>query len=239
MRKQLKIISICMICILSTAVFCACIKEADRTFVYDEYYVCCIMKRNKSKDEVCILELTNVGLEQEVLIIPQTINGMNVCYLGGQIPGGLYRKPTYFKSENLKKIYFPDYLVFLNSINLNQIKLLNATAVISADKDDWTDAFISQKFDKQVFSFDIQDLGNKENKAECDDIVSDFQVFCANCYFYKHNEVVWFDYIADGEVYGLPNELKTDWYLEPEYINLWNGEYVIPDGEEQLNLYSK
>ena len=225
MRKQLKIISICMICILSTAVFCACIKEADRTFVYDDYFVCCMYSSKTYGNEIAIVELTELGKEQEILIIPETINGVKVKWLGGDIPGYFMAYRTLFISDVLKKLYIPFAMKFISSGNM--VRIPNATVISFIDEEEYDNngAYITLNCGKQAFLF--------EPERMLDHMV------CANCFFYKNDTLVWADYIDDDEVYALPVELQIDWYYEPECINLWNGEYVIPDGEEQLNLYSK
>ena len=226
MRKQLKIISICMICILSAAVFCACNKKRYTTFVYDDYFVCYTYSSEIYGNNIAILELTELGKEQEVLIIPETINGVSVKWLGGSVPEYyMISAKKLFKSERLKKLYIPFAMKFQSSGDLVYVQ--NATVISFVDKETYgtNDDYITGHCKKQAFLFKYERKVN--------------HIVCSNCFFYKNDTLVWADYIDDDEVYALPVELQIDWYYEPECINLWNGEYVIPDGEEQLNLYSK
>ena len=226
MRKQLKIISICIICILSTAVFCACNKKRYTTFVYDDYFVCYTYSSEIYGNNIAILELTELGKEQEVLIIPETINGVSVKWLGGSVPEYyMISAKKLFKSERLKKLYIPFAMKFISHGDM--VRIPNATVISFIDEEEYNNNgdYITLNCGKQAFLF--------EPERMLDHMV------CANCFFYKNDTLVWADYIDDDEVYALPVELQIDWYYEPECINLWNGEYVIPDGEEQLNLYSK
>lgn len=53
-------------------------------------------------------ELTELGKEQKEIVIPKTIGGKPVKYLGYYIMTWYWPKDKYFQSENLEKLYLPN-----------------------------------------------------------------------------------------------------------------------------------
>ncbi len=105
-----KLISILLSIALLICVFCGCvgcesayeknlkrIKETEY-FRYINY---------EGEDTVTILELTELGKQQEVLVIPEDIDGMKVWEIGTKkINGALGpHHPYSLSSKNLKKLY--------------------------------------------------------------------------------------------------------------------------------------
>lgn len=95
-----------------SVVFCAsgCI-DPFRMDLYDEGYY--IYTKLTDPTTACIVGLTDLGKEQEYLVIPEYINGLKIegigCYLGLQDEeiAEKYGSTSYadFKSEKLKKVY--------------------------------------------------------------------------------------------------------------------------------------
>ena len=231
MKKGLKIMGACLIVILSTVCFCSCSLTKDKTFVYDDFFVC--IADYGQPGQTAILELTELGKEQEVLIIPETINGQKIVWLGGYVKKDLlYPDKKCFSSTVLRKLYIPIVIDAIYGQSKKMVYLQNATIITLMEKKDFDFAYYFENCKLQVLPFQT-DFNDEKQQSFFNHLGT------ANCLFFKNDKIVWIDYIADGEVYALPAYLQIDWYLEPECINLWNGEYVIPDGQERLNLYSK
>ena len=224
MKNAIKIVGLCLILMLSVLSFCACESEYSKNLkrVFETDYFVCI--NYEGEDTVTILELTKLGREQEVLVIPNEINGFKVApILGAQIRGGGFISSTkYLLSDAIKKIYIP--------VQMRRVALFleNATIITFSKQNEFAMNNHQIRCRKKAW------LNNEGTNAVLDD-----ENVGINCFFYQNSEIVWLDYISDGEVYYLPDGLKHKWYLEPECVTLWNGEYVIPDGQEKLNLYSK
>ena len=223
MKTTIKIVGLCLILMLSVLSFCACTTYKDQTFVYDDYFVCYV--NPNTVEGIRIVELTELGKEQEILILPEYISGRKVLSLGAYLPGLVVQDTRWFVSEKLKKLYIPYAMKFITYGDL--VSINNATVISFIDNDTYGNNgdYITLQCRKQALLFEPERMLN--------------HMVGTNCFFYKNGFLVWADYIADDEIYALPDELQIDWYLEPECINLWNGEYVIPDGQEKLNLYSK
>ena len=89
--------------LLSTlSVFVGCLgKDSDRfnTDLFQCMY-------NEDKTGVIILSLTKKGQEQEVLVLPEEINGLPIVQLGGEAGGYPNARQHIFKSEKLKNYMY-------------------------------------------------------------------------------------------------------------------------------------
>lgn len=230
--KQLTIIiALLLLCAAILSCMSGCLKKNDNRFDTDLFR--CMY--NEDKTGVIILELTKQGQEQEILVIPEEINGLPVIRYGGEIgyPSRLY----FLKSENAQKVYiyrtpehisgklqFPNATVVLFDIG-NKAKQGRASVLSSG-------YVFSQKV---VYSFELieDEWIYKEG----------YQNSCtANVFFFINGELRYIDYIEQNGVYIFPQNYDTkikgiEWYLDEQYKNLWDREYVLSDGN--LFLYGK
>ena len=129
MHKKKAITMLILTVLLLTAVLSCmsgCTKK-DKPFYYrfnrmfeTDYFVC---KYNEDETNVTILELTDKGQEQEILVIPEEINGLPVVQLGGETKGYPYVIPHYLKSPITRKMYVSaSSLCANNSIKMDKLE---------------------------------------------------------------------------------------------------------------------
>ena len=85
--------------------------------IFETEYFRCI--NYEGEDTVTILELTELGKQQEVLVIPETIRGYKVVELAGSIKGWTYgpvqRESYIIHLDNLKKLYLSAKIMTVSS----------------------------------------------------------------------------------------------------------------------------
>jgi uncharacterized repeat protein (TIGR02543 family) len=214
----------------------------ENTF-YTDYFYCMY---NDDKTEVTILELTDKGQEQEVLIIPENINGLPIKQLGGTTSGYPYQNRHYLKSDKLKKIYVSNNATDLNYQSLLRYSQISDIIVTNLDKggnlsilsdiDDSHNIYFSKEYIESDYLKKINmesyskyaKIANIEFYLNCDEVEKPF--FVDN---YNELSLYILPEIPEKEGY-----VFNDWYLEKDCINKWNGNYPQSQ-EERLNLYAK
>lgn len=235
-----------IICVFCGCIGCETVYEKNLKRIKETEYFRYI--NYEGEDTVTILELTELGEQQEVLVIPEEIDGMKVSMIGTRrIKGSsLGPQPGFtLESDCLKKVYMkannlslPEwYRLLVNHIDKTII-------IINQDIHDafhcsrtWTE---NNKFyicDKQSMEQYINNLSfevrNKEN------------FYTAEFKFWIDDELWWLDTYNEERLYIRPENpskagmIFSGWYIEPEFIHLWNGEYQLTDGERGLNLHAK
>ena len=203
-------------------------ETADERFekrIFETEYFRCV--ENEETDTVTILEFTQKGLEQKAVIIPETINGKKVKSIGK--PSESFTQKTYSLDCSNKKIYISEMETY-SGIYFGKGR---ATFILEKTNKLFLREPVISNNDIFVFRKDIEDRKNIQE---------------TNIAFYLSKEEenpYWVDAYSVENLYLLPPEPKMEgyvfdgWYREPECVNEWNGEYVIPDGQEELNLYAK
>ena len=113
MRKFIKITSVFLLMIMCSCCFfasCSCVgKELPE---YESgYYKYAVKTEKDGTKKAYITGLTEIGEEQEYLVYPEEIEGIPVYGIGYSYPVVTgYIKVGNFKSEKLKKFYFPHML---------------------------------------------------------------------------------------------------------------------------------
>ena len=129
-KRLTVIIALLLICVAILSCMSGCTKKDSNRFNTDLFQ--CMY--NEDKTGVIILELTKKGQEQEILVIPEEINGLPVIQLGGETKGYPYNVPHYLKSEKLKKLYVcsTDYITSKEEFpNLSEVFIVNEKAFAS------------------------------------------------------------------------------------------------------------
>ena len=201
---------------------------------------------NEDETGVIILGLTEKGKEQEILVIPEEINGLPVVQLGGTTKGYPYQSSSTLRSEKVKKVYFKTtkanitggYTNFQNSRNVDFI-------IISPLNDCFellglfsVGGYVDGEFVSNNF------YGNIDHDA----LVSesrDVKIKKGNVIFYDSPEnAYWLDEIKEGGAYITPESPTKDdfvfdgWYYDLNYQNSWNGKFEFVEGDELL-LFAK
>lgn len=213
--------------------------KSDYDKLYETDYFVCINR----EDYVNILELTEKGIEQEVLLISDYINGIKVKVVGGGISNKLGPEPyRYIKSDNLKKIYFGNYNKNIGYISHSKDYL----KIVMPTQDNSIANFYNNINDKNIYF--ITDISKEYKDVGWEKTIdyNNIKFLDVNIIYYTNAEEdpYWWDYIGEGELYLKPkNPTKQGcqfdgWYLDPKYKNVWNGKYEVAEGEK-IKLYAK
>ena len=241
MKKR--IIIICLTVILSTVCtvgMMACVNKID-TFTTD-YFVCMY---NGDKTEVTILELTDLGKEQEVLVIPGAINGRMVSILGGTLSGLIYQKNYDVISENLKKVYVYDNTATASCCRgLLQINPIVEVVILSFNLIDRNPTILwYADDDRNIYLSRYLYETDYFRSMELEHNLNHIKVANIEFYINKNDKEPYFvDNYNEEELYILPEKPKKSGYKFLGWVdekdNLRDGTYPQSQ-EEQLNLYAK
>ena len=244
MKTKIKQLTVIIALLLLCVVFLSCIggctpQKNDR--IYETEYFRCI--NYEWEDFVTILELTELGKQQEVLVIPDKLNGSRVGRIGGYLLDeqgdklGL-RAGYELESTKIKKIYFkytPD--IEINSSHFYESSDLEIVVLAAKQDLDKATNICSQRF-----TF----YGNVENAVE--EHNGRFVNKC-NVFFYlngdSEEQPYWFDIINDDNLYILPETPSREgyvfegWYYDKDANTPWNEKYEILNNSTQLILFAK
>ena len=241
MKTTIKIVGLCLILMLSVLSFCACESEYSKNLkrVFETDYFVCI--NYEGEDTVTILELTKLGREQEVLIIPEYINGFKVSGIEGRVRGSSLGPvgKSEFTGEKTKKVYWSADLDKFHAINIAN----NVVYIIQPNNSHANEIFLRTNM---VYALNPAIYFEKYGEV----------VQHVNCVFYNDDIPIWVDYIhvesttneeQEGNIplYIKPADPNKEnyefigWFINDDINKLWNGEYVLPEGEEELSLYAK
>ena len=223
-----------------TATFIAC-KGVENQ--YEVGYFKCINEIDKDTNEtyVCLLDLTELGKQQEVIAIPEFINGLPVKQLGGIQPTYVYSLPYRMNSENLKKLYILNETTKI----FKGLIVPNATVVImgfsSISNDDQRLGRAAGRMSNCKAQNIIYDFSIDEEEAKNHIFQEGTRV--ANVYYFVNEELKYTDYIEENGLYLYPEDYdaklkNVTWYMEKECVNEWDKKFVLNSNEE-LHLYAK
>lgn len=189
-------------------------------------------------------ELTELGKEQKEIVIPKTIGGKPVKYLGYYIMTWYYPKNKGFQSNNLEKLYLPntvrrirtaDNASLLSCPNLTVI-IYNSILEIEVPTVDQylpvnTKIFVPSKY-KYVFDKSLYANAYKN------------KLFCANISYHLNYEGAenggywWIDNLVGESQLKAPEEPTREgyefggWYKESECVTAWNFDEDRTENEE-------
>ncbi|MDD3382615.1 MAG: InlB B-repeat-containing protein [Bacilli bacterium] len=206
----------------------------------DYFYVQLV--RNEVEPFARILELTELGKEQEILVIPDKVEGLTVTQIGfKQWP------KTFFgiDSTNLKKVYVPVTVENILENTFYECTNLEEFVVLSVPKKPGNVTTISSANVqvKVIFSDPLQ-----ENKIIVTSGSGGFNILVNLVFHYNYTDapnsgIYWFDYITGSNLYRLPvDPIKTDttftgWYIDEECSIEWDEE--LPSSENEIiELYA-
>jgi len=176
-----------------------------------------------------VLELTELGKEQEILAVPMFVEGLPVKQIGRH-RGGMWSSDYVFDSANIKKLYIP------HSVERIWKGYLGIGTVVVANLVDLPDLYFAEvSYSKKVhinYSYDIP-IALRPNVN-----------FMYNYDGSPNQGYYWIDYVAGEDLYLLPpapireNYSFAGWYLESGCITPWN-EQMPQSAAEELNLFAK
>lgn len=239
MRTKIKrlttIIALLLLCTIFLSCMGGCGKKDSNRF-YTELFSC---KYNKDKSGVIILELTEKGQEQEILVIPEEINGLPVVQLGGSI--GYPNRPIEIRSKKLKKMYIDnDYYISLESVYFDQpieIVAMNNQSfihiVLSAHHFSYSAKCYTTE---EIFILNYESIGRQTNFKDFD------LVAVGNIAFIEisddEEKTIWLDNISENGVYYCPY-IEREWYLDRACTIPWDKNYKLEVGQEKISVYSQ
>ena len=195
-------------------------------------------------EETVILDLTKKGKEQEILVIPKEINGRRVRRIGGGIKGAnAYEGGIFsFESKCVKKVYFD-----IESLSYSIYNMIIPEAVVVVNIKG------EEKQSNEIHSIAKHFVENSQLKKLCFDFDLNMTEWTSrekldyfvkpNLHYFLKEKCIFSDYIEEDTVYYTPDITKEEgfvgWYTDEALTEEWNGEYVISDGQEELNLYAK
>ena len=242
MRRK-KIVTIILIILMLTSVTVTLISCKGLENQYEVGYFKCINEIDKETNEtyVCLLDLTELGKQQEVIAIPEFINGLPVKQLGGIQPTYVYSLPYRMNSENLKKLYILNETtkIFKGLIVPNATVVIMGFSSVSIDDHRLGRAagwMSNCKAKNIIYDFYIGDQEMKNMFTE--------ETKIANVYYYVNQELKYTDYIEENGLYLYPEDYDAKlknviWYMDKDCTKLWNREFRLFSEEEVLNLYCK
>ncbi len=235
-KKMIPIVALLMLCTTVLTCMSGCLGKDDSRFDTDLF--CC--KYNEDKTGVIILSLTQKGQEQEILVIPEEINGLPVVQLGGETTGYPYTQNHIFKSEKLKKLYIcSEYLTsYENLPNLKEVLIINENAFASLAlgigdstlnhcSNEITVFTTEEIFDKYQSYFENAYISRSYKKA--------------NIIFYrqanKEFSICWIDDTSTNFRKILPTSINSI-YIDENFTELWDEEFD-GDSNKYYQLYIK
>ena len=237
MRTKIKrlttIIALLLLCTIFLSCMSGCTKGNNKIFETDLFR--CMY--NGDKTGVIILELTEKGQEQEILVIPEEINGVPVVQLGGVT--GYPNHLHYLKSENVEKIYIKAGLKYIADSAL-PIKSNITICFIGGIENLHVTTFNFNKAliiipEKETEYINIFDYHVQQRGVE---------IKVANIVYYvdeNKEKIYWIDYLCENEKIIFPPIPILDkkrfegWYSENNKIS--EGREI--EGEEKLELMAK
>ncbi len=233
-KKMIPILALLIVSATVLACMSGCLGKDDSRFDTDLF--CCTY--NEDKTGVIILELTEKGQEQEILVIPEEINGLPVVQLGGDTIGYPYVKGHTLQSDKVKKIY----CIRKNGIWNTPYNNFNCqqTVDIVVNKE-FIASFCPSGYKCNCFFYSkIYDETEEDGM---------FLINRCNVFFYvdvnNSREIYWFDIINGNNYHVIPiapvreDFIFSGWYLDKEYTTVWDERFILPDGKTELLLYAK
>lgn len=212
-----------------------------------------VKSKNSNTNEVTavvdIYDVTEKACEEEYLIIPKYIDGMEVRWLTHKysLSGGKDLAANY-KNLKAKRIYLPNIHRYTSEWLFNSESLEYVISIEDTRPTAFTFVWETQWISKYGKRVCFPELKEKwaELEKECDEITFSANVLFHNNYAQEVNYgYSWVDYLEEGEnlpVY--PPEPQREnysfggWYGEPECINKVDLFEIVKD-KNDIHIYAK
>jgi len=222
--KKVRKISMFLIAVVllftGISVFSAC--NLNRTINYGYFRVRFVQSIGMAD----IIAFTELGRQQEILIVPSVVDGWPVSTIGEWQVGF----PTQFRSENLRKLYIPHQVLIAQSFN-DSVFQLQEVVVMNTD------------LRSRRLPLSIKIIHHFFRSELLQNIVYPNILYKYNFYNSSNQGYFWFDLVTNAGLHLLPPHptrygyIFTGWYLEPEATTHWNNQLPIST-EETLILFA-
>jgi len=225
-----KIISIGLMLVMSISLFGGCTRNR---IVYTDYFR---VQLRRSDGYAVVLELTELGKEQEILAVPMFVERLPVRQIGRELRGmwggieGLY-------SPNLIKLYLPYTVSHVIDWGIASEHIVEIIVM-------------SMELPKRFFHFAWRDfyVVHYDYIHSCDTVryISPSRPNVAFRYNYSNSPnqgYYWFDYVTGSNLYLTPPPTRQGyvfdgWYLDPQGTTPWDNQ-MPTTAEENLRLYAR
>jgi len=187
--------------------------------------------------------LTELGKEQEILAIPEYIEGFPVTLIGV-----LGSKKYGIKSDNLKKIYIPQTIYSRMyrglPIAAQSISCQDAVVFLTAEEIN-----LSGIVRKDTMIIMMPDAFTRSTQGLLEDFVANIK-YCSPNIIYHYNyetspnqDIYWLDFIEKDSLYLNPESPKRKgyifigWYVDINCQEKWDGTYPS-NGEDIVEIYA-
>jgi len=217
-----KIVILMLIAISAFLIGC---DSLNREIIETDYFSVQLIRRRR---RAIVLELTELGKQQEILAIPMYVEGLPVRQIGGS--RGMFGGMFHIGSENIRKLYIPHTVeeIYPRSIYIS----FEALIIVSKD------------YPKQDFISDIRLSGWHVYvvKYMCEE--TELNVFFNyNFEDAPNSGIFWVDFIDEEQLYLLPPTPVrrgfsfSGWYMDHLGQTPWNN--LMPaSAEETLRVYA-
>jgi len=187
--------------------------------------------------------LTELGKKQEILVIPEDIEGFPATMIGV-----LGSKKYGIKSDNLKKIYIPQTIYSRMyrglPIAAQSISCQDAVVFLTAEEIN-----LSGIVRKDTMIIMMPDAFTRSTQGLLEDFVANIK-YCSPNIIYHYNyetspnqDIYWLDFIEKDSLYLNPESPKRKgyifigWYVDINCQEKWDGTYPS-NGEDIVEIYA-
>jgi len=189
-----------------------------------------------------VYDLTELGKEQEILAIPEYIEGYRITQIG------IRSKKYGIKSDNLKKIYIPQTIYSRMyrglPIAAQSISCQDAVVFLTAEEID-----LSGIARKDTMIIMMPDAFARTTQGFSEEVIANIKYRSPNIIYHYNYEtspnrdIYWLDFIEKDSLYLNPESPKregyifTGWYVDINCQEKWDGTYPS-NGEDIVEIYA-
>ena len=217
-------------------------KDAAATLTQTDFFKVQLFVSESMEKWARVYDLTELGKQQEILVIPEDVEGYPVTQIG------VSSKKHGIKSNNLKKIYIPQTVyskpLVTTPIAKEAIICQDGIVFLSAEKIDFSG--ITSKDTRIIM---MSDTFARSTQAYSQDAIANIKYRSPNIIYHYNYEaspnkdIYWLDFIEKDSLSFNPEAPKreeyifTGWYEDINCHEKWDG--ISPsNGEDILELYA-